>query len=63
MFNEIRVNISDSIDELSFIVADIDISFDLGVEISEDDIENYIDKIATVIASLETDKENLESLL
>ena len=63
MYDEIRGNISDSIDELSYIVTDIDISCDLGAEISEKDIENYIDEITIVLASLETVKENLESLL
>ena len=63
MFEEIRDNISDSIDELSYVVNDIDISYDLGAEITEKDIENYIDEITIVIASLETVKENFESLL
>ena len=63
MFEEIRDNISDSIDELSYVVNDIDISYDLGAEITEKDIENYIDEITIVIASLETVEENFESLL
>lgn len=63
MFEEIRDNISDSIDELSYVMNDIDISYELGAEITEKDIENYIDEITIVIASLETVKENLESLL
>lgn len=63
MFDEIRGNISDSIDELSYVVNDIDISCDLGAEITEQDIENYIDEITIVIASLETVKANLETLL
>lgn len=63
MFEEIRDNISDSIDELSYVMNDIDISYEHDTEITEKDIENYIDEITIVIASLETVKENLESLL
>lgn len=63
MFEEIRDNISDSVDELSYVMNDIDISYDIGTEITEKDIENYIDEITIVISSLETVKENLESLL
>lgn len=63
MFEEICDNISDSIDELSYVKNDIDISYEHDTEITEKDIENYIDEITIVIASLETAKENLESLL